>query len=287
MPWGASVSPDGRWIYVTHVGYKDHDNVHRHDAGTLAVLARAQFAGHAVESIPSADGKRLYVSNSRQDELLVLDAESLEVLARHRTGRLPKDFRLSPDEQRAYVADHYGGTLSVIDLAGGTTQRVKLGKHPRGVALTRDGATVYVTNLGSGTLSVIDTATLTVTRTVAVCRGPRHVAVVGDGGLVLVTCLGARHLVVLDGPSGEIVRKLEVGAGPKTVALTHDQKLAITADERGDSITLVDLQSWTTLRLPLPADKPCGVAVAPDDRRVYVTARGSHELLAIERVPLE
>jgi YVTN family beta-propeller protein len=284
MPWGASVSPDGKWLYVTHVGEKDHDNVFRYDAATLDVRARAQFAGHAVESVPSADGRLLYVTNSRKHELLVLDALGLEVRQRHATGKIPKDFRLAPDESVAYVADYGGGTLSALDLTGGAARRtVKVGKHPRGVALTRDGTTAVVTDNGGKTVSIVDTRTLAVTDTVTVCPSPRHAAITDDGATVLVTCLASGQLAVLDAARGAVTRKVPVGKGPKTVVITRDQTLAITADERGDSLTFVDLKTWDTRTVPLPADRPCGLALSPDDRRLYVTARGSNEVLVIER----
>jgi YVTN family beta-propeller protein len=283
MPWGASVSPDGKWLYVTHVGNKDHDNVFRYDAATLRVEARAQFPGHAVESIVSRDGKRLFVSNSRKHELLVLDAMTLAVEARLATGRVPKDFRLSPDERLAYVADYGSDTLSVVDLRGERArQRVRVGRHPRGVATSPDGKTIYVSNNGSRTLSVVDAASLSVT-TVEVCPSPRHVVVSPDGASVLVGCLGSGRLVVLDAATRKVTRRLEVGRGPKTVLVTRDGKLAISADERGNSLSMVDLGSGTTETLPLAARGPCGLALSPDERRLYVTARGSHEVLVLER----
>jgi YVTN family beta-propeller protein len=283
MPWGVSVTSDGTAVYVTHVGYKDHDNVYRYDAASLEVTARAQFLGHAVESVPSPDGRSLVVSNSRRHELVVLDAASLELRGRHATGKIPKDLRLSPAGDLAYVADYGAHSLSVVDLARGGRRAVAVGKHPRGVGLSPDGTELYVANQGSQTLSVLDAATLEVEHTIRVCAAPRHIAVAPDGRLLLVSCFGSDQLAVVDAVEHELVRRVRVGAGPKTVAISHDGRVAVVADERGDSITIVDLRSWATLRLRLPADQPCGLAIAPDDRRVYVTARGSGELLVIER----
>ena len=283
MPWGVSVARDGASVHVTHVGYKDHDNVYRYDAGTLAIEARAKFRGHAVESVPSPDGRTLVVTNSRRHELVVLDAASLALVARHGTGKIPKDLRLAPAGDIAYVADYGSNTLSAIDLVRGGRRSVPVGKRPRGVAISTDGSRVYVANQGSRSVSVVDAATLAVVSTVRVCSAPRHIAVTPDGKWLLVSCFGSRQLAVLDARSHEVVRHVDVGAGPKTVVTTHDGRVALVANESGDSLTLVDLSSWAALTVPLPADKPCGLAVAPDDRRVYVTARGSHQLLVLER----
>jgi YVTN family beta-propeller protein len=277
MPWGVTVSADGADLYVTHVGQKDRDNVRRYDAATLEEEARAKFRGHAVES--ALAGTTLWVTNSRKHVLLGLDAATLAVTARWKTGRIPKDFRLGGG--RAYIADYGGRTLSIIDLASGDRTAVKVGRSPRGVALSADGATAYVTNMGSGTVSVVDTAAAKVTATWKACRSPRHAVVAGDR--LLVSCYGARHVVVLDAATGNKLRTVRVGRGPKTIALSHDGSLAAVANERSDSLTFIDLAGYATETVALDADQPCGVAFAPEDARVYVTARGSDELLTLER----
>ena len=279
MPWGVTVSADGDDVYVTHVGEKDHDNVRRYEAATLEEEARAKFRGHAVES--ALAGTTLYVTNSRRHVLLALDAGTLAVTARHRTGKIPKDFRLAADGSRAYVADYGAGTLSAIELPSGERMSVRVGKRPRGVAIATDGATVYVTNMGSGTVSVVDAATLEVTATWKACRSPRHAVPASDGRL-LVSCYGGRDVVVLDTATGERTKTIRVGRKPKTIALSPDGAVAAVANERGDSVTFIDLATYATETVALDADQPCGLAFAPDGGRLYVTARGSDELLVLE-----
>lgn len=278
MPWGVTVSADGAELYVTHVGQKDRDNVRRYDAATLEEEARAKFRGHAVES--ALDGTTLWVTNSRKHVLLGLDAATLAVTARWKTGRIPKDFRLGGG--RAYIADYGGRTLSIIDLASGDRTAVKVGRSPRGVALSADGATAYVTNMGSGTVSVVDTAAAKVTATWKACRSPRHAVVAGDR--LLVSCYGGRHVVVLDTDTGNKLRTVRVGRGPKTIALSHDGRLAAVANEKDDSVTFIDLATSDTETLADVGDQPCGVAVSPDGARVYVTARGSDELIMLQQI---
>src|SRR5688572_3479101 len=74
MPWGV-IARDGN-LYVAHVGYSGRDNIYRYDA-RLAVAAKAQFPGHAVELALTRDGKTLYVGNSRKDLVMALDATTL------------------------------------------------------------------------------------------------------------------------------------------------------------------------------------------------------------------
>jgi YVTN family beta-propeller protein len=85
---------------------------------------------------------------------------------------------VTPDGATAYVANHGGNTVSVIDTATNTvTTTITVGSFPHQVAVTPDGTTAYTGNDGSGSVSVIDTTTNTVTTTITVGTGPTGVAV--------------------------------------------------------------------------------------------------------------
>lgn len=281
MPWSVTVSPEGATLWVAMVGLKDRDNVWRYDASTLEVQAKSKYRGHAVETILVAGGKRLLVTNSRRDELVELDAEDLSVERRLSAGKIPKDFRVSADETTAYLANWGGHGLTILDLDSGDKDFVRTGRHARGIALAPDGSEAYVTNFGARSVAVVDLESLEVTARIKTCKNPRHVVVVGDQ--LLVSCFGASHVLVIDRQDREVVRKLKVGKGPKTIALAPDGSFAVTADERGNSVSFIDLSTWQVDTVKLPARKPCGVTISPDGDKVYVTARGSHELLVLSR----
>lgn len=279
MPW--SVSATETSLYVAHVGRKDRDNVWRYDAETLEVVARSRFPGHGVETSLTRDRASLYVTNSRKHELLELDPEDLSVRRRLPTGKTPKHFVLSRDESTAYTANWSSGDVTATELSSAEqTWRVRTGRHARGVAIAPDGD-VYVANFGAGDVVAIDTERRTVAARARACTNPRHIVVVGDR--LLVTCFGAGKLAVFDRTSLERTHLVDVGRGPKTIAVSPERSLAVTADERGNSITFVDLATLSTETMQLSARKPCGIAFSPTGDVIYVTARGSHELLKLSR----
>jgi YVTN family beta-propeller protein len=283
MPWSVTVSSDGQDLYVSLVGDRDRNNVWRYDAETLEVQARSLFEGHAVESELIKDDTRLLVTNSRVDLLMELDAESLKVIREIRTDRVPKDIDLSPDRKTAYIANYSAGTLSAIRLADGSATHVKTGKHARGATMAPDGSEVYVMNFGSHSVSVVDTANLKVVARIRTCKQSRHGVVVGKN--LLVTCYGSRKVAVIDRTTRKVVRRLTVGAGPKTIALSKDGSMAVTANERGNSISIIDTSTWAVNTMRLRARKPCGATFSPDGSQIYVTARGSNQLLKLVRTP--
>jgi len=290
MPWSVTPSPDGRWLYVAHVGVgkRHRDNVWRYSAGSLDVLARSRFRGHAVEAVLSRDGGRLFVTNSRMHELLELDPMSLEVRARWTPGRVPKDLRLLPGERQAAVANWGSHDLSIVDLdrPGAEPARIRTGRHTRGVEVSRDGRAAFAMAFSADAVVAVSLPDRRVAEPrLARCNRPRHAVASGDR--LLVTCNGDGLVLVLDirpGPGfGRVERRIRVGAGPKTIALSPDGRLAVVANEGGNSLSAIDLETWRASTARVPGRKPCGVAFAPDGGRLYVTLRGSHQLLVLER----
>ncbi|MBD0418831.1 protein kinase, partial [Streptomyces sp. TRM S81-3] len=83
-------------------------------------------------------------------------------------GDSPEGVAVSPDGDRAYVANKSSDSVSVIDTATNRTQGrpIPVDRSPKGVAASGDR--VYVTSLASGSVSVIDTATNKVDKTIRV-----------------------------------------------------------------------------------------------------------------------
>jgi YVTN family beta-propeller protein len=285
QPKGVSLSPDGASVFVTNFGQNASKNVFRYDPETLEVKAKAKFPGNAIESVVSADGARLYVSNFDNQEMLELDAETLAINRRFKVGNMPKHFALSKDEAMIYVSNWGSGTVSFLELESGKeVGSVVVGANPRGTAVTHDGKRLYVANFGSDTVSVIDVATQTALKTIATAHAPRHITISKDDKKVYVSCYGDTKVHVIDAATDEIERTVEVGAGPKTIELSKDEKFFYTADYRGNTMSIVNTQTWETLILPVPTVKTSGLAVSPDDRRIYLTGWDSINLLVFERM---
>jgi YVTN family beta-propeller protein len=70
---------------------------------------------------------------------------------------------------RAYVANAYDGTVSVIDTTTNTVVKtLSVGSSPQKLAVSPDGKRVYVANTSSNTVSIIDASTDTAIGTVVI-----------------------------------------------------------------------------------------------------------------------
>ena len=129
------------------------------------VLARIR-TGLAIGS-PSVGGSspgavvaghdRVYVSNSAQDSISILDTQRNRLVATIRLepapgvgglrGVLPFGLALSPDESRLYVACAGINAVAVFDTGSNTVLGyIPTGWFPARVALSKDGLTLYVAN---------------------------------------------------------------------------------------------------------------------------------------------
>ncbi len=155
-PHTIAASPDGRHLYVTCAdGLTVVDTGHGAPRTHLTGQARAN--GVAVHP----DGKRVYVANTWQHTVSVLDAHNHRVVARVRVGRTPWQVAVSPDGTRVYVTGAGDDTVTVLDAARNTVLRsVRVHHVPTGITAT-DSA-VWVSTNASSTVDVIDAKTLKV-----------------------------------------------------------------------------------------------------------------------------
>src|SRR5262249_5402253 len=138
----------------------------------------------------SADGTLLVVANPDNNSVTFFDvgADRNQRLGEVRVQTEPNGVAVSPDGERAYVANTVSGTVSVLSVSAGATfsasvvTNITVGTEPYGLALTPNGRKLYVTNARSNSLSVIDTSTNTVLRTVQnVGVEPRGIAITNNG----------------------------------------------------------------------------------------------------------
>jgi len=179
----------------------------------------------------SPRGDYLYVT-SFVDETAV----SVIRTADNAISRIPLAFRpegvvVGPGGRHLYVADPAGHRVAVVDTISGTTAFVEVGSRPFHMAVL--DADVYVANNQGGTVSVIDTVDNVVVHTIGL--GGHPYAVASARGRVFVSDYG-----FYGGQSTHRVSMISAACG-----------------------RVMDV-------LPV-GHYPTGVAVAPDDSRVYVT----------------
>ncbi len=199
----------------------------------------------------------------------------------------------TPDGTRAYVANIWSDTVSVIDTDPSSTDfnkvvsTIEVGGTPVFVAFTPDGARAYVTNGDSDTVSVIDTdpSSTDFNKVVSTITGlgmtPFVIAFTPDGARAYVTNGDSDTVSVIDtDPSStdfnKVVSTIEVGGTPVFVAFTPDGARAYVTNENSDTVSVIDTDPASTnynkvVSIIGAGPKPFGVTITPDGTRAYVT----------------
>lgn len=295
QPKSVNVSPDGTRVVVCNFGRPDRDNVSVYDSETLAQVGSITFPGNAVESVFSADGQTLYVSNFREDLVEVIDfgacyrasAEapcSPAPSATIRTGSLPKFMALSPDGRTLYVANWGDRSVSVVDVATRTeTRRLPTLRHPRGLAVRPDG-TLLAAAFHGDVVHVFPAGASAESERFRMCQMPRHLLLSPDGATMYVTC-SMGHVGFYDARSGARLGIGTLGRNPRSIAMTADGRYVGAANFTSSDVSLVDTVARTHRTYPVEgASRIVGLAMHPSSSplRVYATSWDTNELILLE-----
>ncbi len=266
--------------------------------GALAVLAaRADNAARPAE--------RLYVSDERGGNVVIVDPREARVVARIAVGKRPRGLQLSLDHRRAYVAlsgspiggpnvdesklpppDRRYDGIGVVDLKSQKLiSTYPSGADPETFALSHDGKTLYVSNEDTGGLSAIDLTTGTLRATVAVGSEPEGVAVSRDDHRVYVACETANAIYVVDAQSMKVLANIPTGKRPRSILLASHAHRGYATDEFGAGLTVFSTDDYKVLKTIALGDpkvvRPMGIA-STDGRLLYVTTGRFGALLEVD-----
>ena len=274
--WSCCSRPDGARLYVL---CQDSEEVRVLDAASYAPI-KSIAVGHVPRGFSlSPDGARLFVANSWDDTLSVIDTQThWRLSATWPVGAEPSSVVEDRAGKHLFVANRISNDVAVLDAQNGAEEkRLAAGRGASYITPSPDGTRLYVTHvypnppratrsataLAGPEITVIDAA-----RAVVVDRMPLHgiahafhVAFSADGRLGVAAELHPKNLVPL-------------------AHLEHGGAFA-------DTITLFGADVGKPVEVPLDeleryASRPFGVAIAPDKSHLYVTCDGSEIVTVID-----
>ena len=224
----------------------------------------------------SAKGDRLFVANSWDDTISVIDTKTLEVVATWPVGAEPSSVVEDRMGKHVFVANRISNDVAVLDAqTGAEEKRLAAGRGASYITFSPDGSKLYVTHVypnatahrtaPASEITVIDAVRAVVVDRIAlpyVAHG-FHVAYSADGRLGVAATLHPKNLVPL-------------------AHLEHGGAFA-------DTLTLFGADVGKPVEIPLDelelyAVRPFGIAITPDKMRMFITCGGS-EMVTVIDVP--
>jgi DNA-binding beta-propeller fold protein YncE len=273
----------------TRFDYEEVDSAHGHiviahmgDSEVLIVSLADGSVQQRVPNVPTVRGvaigdtaNRLFASAAASNQLVAIDAVTLNEIGRISTGSAPDGIAWDGLHQLVGVSDQAIGALSIIDGAGsGTDTQVALGSETGNVAFDAARQLFWVTVVRSGQpdqLVSVD-PTMHVVRDrfdLPGCAGAHGLRLHPDGQSALIACENNNVLVRIDLGNHAIVTA-PVGGGPDVLSIDPGLRWLYVSAESGD-LTVFDIgqPGLVTIDFEHPGDNAHSVAVDPATHRVF------------------
>lgn len=282
-PLSVLMTPDERYIFVANTGPGrgiSDNRITAIETATHRVAATIEVGEGPLDLALSADGQLLYVTNSNEKTISIIEVENLTARSRRirvRAMNGPYGIAISPDGERLYVTDIGGGEVLVVNTESRQTiKRVKVIDSPRSLVLSADGRRLYVSGGGFdntiGGISVIATDSSRVgftdasrvVETIRTGAGIFRLALSPDESRLYATDRVNAQLLVIDVNKNSILERVDVLPGGKEsrdLFVSADGSRVYVTNQNSDELVVFDAESLQILRTLRLEDGPRGVAV--------------------------
>jgi DNA-binding beta-propeller fold protein YncE len=285
---------------------------------SLSAAASDSVFHSALDAAFSPDGATLAVGDATRKSLSLVDVNTREINHTVPLGGSPDGLAWAADGTRVFVAESGSGRIAEVDPAKGSiSRRFHTGRYPRGLALAAGRNLLLVCDWGLDRLTVIDMASGKTTAHIAAGCQPTSVAISPDESLAVISSLipataatAPDHatevtLIDLETLSAKASIRLPTGSTNTRGVTIHGDgskayvvhtlgrfHLPTTQLDRGwvntNALSIIDLKTSTrsaTVLLDQVMDgaaDPWGVAINPQDTRLFITLSGVHQLAVLD-----
>jgi len=224
----------------------------------------------------------VYVPNSKDGTVTVIDAHTYRVLRTFPTGALPQHVVPSYDLTTLWVANNLGGTLTPIDPATGQEGESVPVDDPYNLYFTPDGRFAIVVAERRRRLDFRDAKTMRLVQSLPVqCKGVDHMEFTADGRFAVATCEFSGQLVKVDLGARAVAAYLTLDPGgldstamPQDIRSSPDGRVFYVADMKANGVFLVDPEAFRRVGFIATGRGTHGIYPSRDGRLVYITNRG-------------
>ncbi|HEX9959094.1 MAG TPA: bifunctional YncE family protein/alkaline phosphatase family protein [Fibrella sp.] len=168
-PWPTKISPAGLCVDSAkdrlYVVTKEDSSLYVTDTKTRQVLRKLNIGSAAYTCVLSPNRQELYISLWGGAGVAVVDANTLQIVAKISTNKNPNDLLLTRDGKYLFVANGNDNTVALIEVArrqvietltASLFPDAPIGTTPNGLALSDDEQTLYIANADNNCLAVFD-----------------------------------------------------------------------------------------------------------------------------------
>jgi len=248
-------------------------------------------ADHTLSPAVAGAKALVYVPNTKDNTVTVIDQASMAVIGRFPVGPEPQHVVPSYDLTALYVASDLvsaGGSLTPIDPTTGTPGAPIPVADPYNLYFTPDGHSAIVVAEELKRLDFYDPNTWTLQQSVPVpqCAGVDHMDFTADGTTLLASCEFADAMMVMDVASKAVLRTIALpqrrDGMPQDVKLSPDGRTFYVADMKADGVYLIDGHANGVIGFQPTGKGTHGLYVSRDSKRLFVTNRNEGSISVLD-----
>jgi YVTN family beta-propeller protein len=236
-----------------------------------------------------AQGYRLYVDNSNDQTVSVIDLNSLKVVDDIKIGAsLIHGLALRPDGKLLFVTVESDHTLRIVDTSTNETKAtIKLTGRPNECAVTPDGKYVAVPIRDGDSVDIVDVMQKKVVKTLPI-KEPHNAVSTASNRYLFVSSMGSNAVNVIDLKTMSFSAVVPAGGRPRPYVISSDGKTMYVAVSFLHGFDIVNIPQKKVLeRVQMPARRSGpprprkfetpdtlthGLALTPDGKELWVTS---------------
>jgi len=220
----------------------------------------------------------LYVSNSGDDYLSVIDRGSHQVIDAITVGSAPKGMTLSEDGNYLYVANYLSNSISIVETITNRlmdTIALNIGFGPTELTIPPFSQTLYVTATDSNAVIAIDTLTKSILKKIEVGQRPIGIASGPNGQYVYVANSYSNNISVIETYTNKVINTIGAGGEPKYVMVY--QRYIVVSNSQSNSLMFIDRHSLKVVSTAFVPSQP-GRIIPGLRGWVYVAGERSNDI---------
>jgi YVTN family beta-propeller protein len=250
------------------------------------ILLCCSLVWAASDSTP-LQSMRLYVTNSRGDDISVIDLSSMKVISTIKVGERVHGVAVQADGRRLFATVESDHTLRIVDTA--TEQiiaTIKLTGRPNQCAVTPNGKYVVVPIRDGGSADIVDVEQQKIVKVLPI-QEPHNSLNIGSNRYIFISSMGSHEVDLIDLEKLDYEAHIPAGGRPRPFLVTSDGRTMYAAVSNLHGFDIVNIPEKKVLqRVELPTEHPQlkprefetpdtfthGIGLSPDESEVWVTS---------------
>ncbi len=223
----------------------------------------------------------VFVLDSRDATVSLIDAARGEVVRRTPALREPHHLVYSPDRSEIIVGDSAGNEFLFLEPDTGAIRRTLRISNPYHLLYSPDAQWLTVASLRRNQIDLYRADDLTLVHRLAMPRLPSHIAWSADSRVTYVTLQNSHALVAVEAESARVLWRQPTGDTPAGVVMSRAGELLV-ANMGEDTVSVIDPETGQTIRKVQTGAGAHNLFPSRDGLFFYVTNRVAGTITALD-----